>query len=62
MNGRKCSECQFADAYGRGCKHGLMFPVQVFLTGEPCLKWESKTIGQLQEQLELIQARKGGAQ
>lgn len=30
VNGR-CEDCTFADAFGRSCKHGMLFPVMVLM-------------------------------
>lgn len=50
----RCEECTFADAYGRGCKFGLMFPVLVFISHKDCENFEVKTNGQIEEQLRLM--------
>ena len=50
-----CRRCIYADAYGRGCKHGLMFPVLVFMTQQPCPNYQQKTLEQLKEQLEILE-------
>lgn len=47
----KCDQCTFADAHGCGCKHGLMFPVLVFMSGKNCTNFEPKTTEQLEEQI-----------
>lgn len=30
VNGR-CEDCTFADAFGRSCQHGMLFPVMVLI-------------------------------
>lgn len=50
-----CRRCTYADAYGRGCKHGLMFPVLVFMTQQPCPNFKGKNLEQLQQQLEILE-------
>ena len=27
-----CEDCRYADAFGRSCKHGLLFPLMVLIT------------------------------
>lgn len=53
-----CRRCTYADAYGRGCKHGLMFPVLVFMTQQPCPNYQQKTLEQLNQQLEILENSK----
>lgn len=48
-----CEDCRFADAYGRDCKHGLMLPVAVLMSGKNCPYMEKKTTEQIEEQLKL---------
>lgn len=49
-----CEECTFADAYGRGCKHGLLFPIMALMAGyERCPNYEPKTTEQIEEQLKI---------
>lgn len=50
----RCDECRHADAYGRGCKFGLMFPVLVFISHKDCENFEVKTNEQIEEQLRLM--------
>ena len=46
----RCEECKYADAFGRSCEHGLMFPVLAFIVGyKECPNYEKKTLVQLQE-------------
>ena len=47
----KCDQCTFADSQGCGCKHGLMFPVLVFMSGKECPNFKTKTTEQLEEQI-----------
>ena len=43
-----CGECRFANEYGQGCKHGILFPVALFMTGATqCPNFEYKTQEQL---------------
>lgn len=54
VNGR-CEDCTFADAFGRGCQHGLLFPVMVLMAYRDvykCPNFEKKTIEQINEQIE----------
>ena len=49
-----CEECRFADAYGRGCSHGLLFPVLATMAGyDRCPNFQPKTTEQIKEQLKL---------
>ena len=49
-----CEECRYADAYGRGCKHGLLFPVLSLMVGyNKCPNFEVKTSEQIKEQLNI---------
>lgn len=60
VNGR-CEDCKFADAYGRNCKHGLLYPVLVLMTyGDVynCPNYEKKTAEQIKEQIRLREERK----
>lgn len=48
-----CESCTHSDWCGRGCAHGLLFPVLVFMAGyDECPNFEKKTIEQLKEQYE----------
>lgn len=29
---QRCEDCKFADAFGRSCHHGIMFPILVLMT------------------------------
>ena len=50
-----CEDCTFANAYGQGCKHGLLFPVLAMVAGyERCPNFERKTSEQIKEQLSII--------
>lgn len=54
-----CEDCRKADAWGRGCKEGLLFPVMVLMAGyDRCPNFEKKTLEQLQEQYELLNQNK----
>ena len=45
-----CEDCRFADAFGRSCEHGLMFPLLVFMNGmKECPNFKKKTLEQLEE-------------
>lgn len=49
-----CEDCTFADAYGRNCEHGALFPVLLLLANKKeCPNFQKKTIAQLEEQLKL---------
>ena len=49
-----CEDCTFADAYGRGCKHGALFPVLLLMANKKeCPNFQKKTTEQLEEQLKL---------
>lgn len=49
-----CEDCTFADAYGRGCEHGLLFPVLTLMAGHKhCPNFKPKTTYQIKEQLNL---------
>lgn len=53
VNGR-CEDCTFADAFGRSCQHGMLFPVMVLMAyGDvyKCPNFEKKTIEQISEQI-----------
>ena len=53
VNGR-CEDCTFADAFGRNCQHGMLFPVMVLMAyGDvyKCPNFEKKTIEQINEQI-----------
>ena len=44
-----CEDCRFADTYGRGCEHGLMFPVLLLMAGQrDCPNFKNKTREQLE--------------
>ena len=47
-----CEDCRFADEHGRGCEHGLMFPVLLLVAGKrDCPNFKCKTREQIEEQL-----------
>lgn len=49
-----CEECRFADAYGRDCKYGLLFPVLAMMADyNRCPNFLPKTTEQLKEQLKI---------
>lgn len=49
-----CEDCTFADAYGRDCKHGALFPVLLLMANKKeCPNFQKKTTEQIQEQLKL---------
>ncbi len=49
-----CEDCKFADAFGRSCEHGVMFPVLAMMAGyKECPNFEKKTLRQLQERYDL---------
>ena len=50
----RCDECRHADAYGRGCEHGPMMPVLVFMSGKSCENFEGKTSEKIEEQLKIM--------
>jgi hypothetical protein len=55
VNGR-CEDCTFADAFGRSCQHGMLFPVMVLIEfGDlyQCPNFQKKNAEQLQEQIRL---------
>lgn len=55
VNGR-CEDCTFADAFGRSCQHGMLFPVMVLIAfGDvyQCPNFQKKNAEQLQEQIRL---------
>ena len=54
----RCEECTFADWAGRSCSHGLMFPVLVLMTGEPCPNFIPKTKEQIKEQIQILKLNK----
>ena len=50
----RCEDCTFADEYGRGCKHGLLFPVLLLMAGhDRCPNYKDKTREQIEVQLRL---------
>ena len=52
----RCEDCGKADAYGRGCEHGLMFPVLAFIGGvRKCPNFVKKNKEQLEEQLKILE-------
>lgn len=58
-----CVDCTYANVYGTGCKHGLLFPVMVkmgILEGKlkSCPNFKMKTEQQIKEQLELLEKLK----
>ncbi|WP_181976326.1 hypothetical protein [Phocaeicola plebeius] len=49
VNGR-CEDCTFADAFGRSCQHGMLFPVMVLIAfGDvyQCPNFQKKNAEQL---------------
>lgn len=46
-----CERCTFADYAGRGCAHGLLFPIMVLMSGKDCPNYKRKTTEQIEEQL-----------
>ena len=51
-----CEDCTFADAHGRDCKHGALFPVLLLMANKSkCPNFKPKTAGQIEEQLKLKQ-------
>ena len=46
-----CTGCTYADSWGRGCKHSLMLPVVIALSGIKCDKFVRKTSEQIEQQL-----------
>lgn len=58
---RRCEDCTFADAFGRSCKHGLLFPVMVLMTYGyiyKCPNFENKTKEQLEEKIKAKELRR----
>ena len=50
-----CEDCTFADAHGRDCKHGLLFPVLLLIAGKSdCPNFKRKNSEQLREQINLL--------
>ena len=50
----RCEDCTFADEYGRGCKHSLLFPVLLLMANkQSCPNYKDKTREQIEEQLRL---------
>lgn len=47
----RCDDCTFADETGKGCKHGLLFPVMVFMSGKDCPNFKFKNNEQIEAQL-----------
>lgn len=59
VNGR-CEDCTFADAYGRSCEHGLLYPLAVLMKyGDvyKCPNFKQKTTEQIEEQIRLREER-----
>lgn len=55
VNGR-CEDCTFADAFGRSCQHGMLFPVMVLIAFGDVYQYpnfQKKNAEQLQEQIRL---------
>ena len=51
-----CEDCTFADAHGRDCKHGALFPVLLLMAKKRhCPNFQRKTTEQINEQLKLKQ-------
>lgn len=62
ING-KCESCTHADAYGRSCAHGLLFPVLWMISHgnmNDCPNFQKKSAEQLEEQYRLRQNDKKG--
>lgn len=58
---QRCEDCTFADAFGRDCKHGMMFPLLVLLSyGDvyKCPNFQKKTSDQLIQQNEIRNSKK----
>lgn len=51
-----CVACTYADAYGRSCQFGSLFPLLVWMTGEKCPNTKPKTKEQKEEQAYLHKA------
>lgn len=50
----RCEDCTFADAYGRSCKHWLLFPVLLLMAGaKNCPNFQPKTKEQTEEQMKI---------
>ena len=59
VNGR-CEDCTFADAYGRSCKHGLLYPLAVLIkfgSVYNCPNFKQKTAEQIEKQIRLREER-----
>lgn len=57
---RRCEDCTFADAYGRSCEHGLLYPLAVLIKyGDvyKCPNFKQKTAEQIEKQIRLIEER-----
>lgn len=54
-----CENFKYADAFGRDCKHGLMFPILALMAGyKECPNYEKKSLKQLQERYEVLNLNK----
>lgn len=49
-----CDRCTFADSWGRGCKHGLMTPIVIWMMGgkQQCPNFKPKTSEQIEQQIQ----------
>lgn len=59
VNGR-CEDCTFADAYGRSCEHGILYPLAVLIKyGDvyKCPNFKQKTAEQIEKQIRLREER-----
>ena len=47
-----CARCRFADSWGRGCQHGLLTPLAVWMISgrKKCPKFKTKTTEQIEQQ------------
>lgn len=51
-----CESCTYADAYGRDCKFGLMYPIGLLIAGvDRCPNRRPKTQEQIDRQLKAKQ-------
>lgn len=50
----RCDSCTFADSWGRGCKHGLMMPLVIWMMGgnQKCPNFKPKTNEQIEQQIQ----------
>ena len=53
-----CEDCTFADAHGRDCKHGALFPVLLLMANKrECPNFQRKTAEQIKEQLRKMETK-----